>query len=197
MNRTWLHLKSITVTFHGFSISYTLCRNWLSVTWFCISCTQHNRHICRVPHKEAGLTVSTASLCHWLSVIWFFISCTRHICWILHKKVDPTVCGSRLLKVVYARYLTKRWGPQCVGPAFLWGTRHIPPWSYDLYYFLFSQTEHAQRFFFFFWATNHLSLFISLTLTTWFTPLRFSLFSYANVFFVFVWIQNSLFFFVY
>ena len=64
----------------------------------------------------------------------------------------------------------------------------------DLYYFLFSQTEHTQ---FFFFATNRLSLFISLTLTTWFTPLRFSLFSYANVFFVFVWIQNSLFFFIY
>ena len=119
MNRNWSapDWKLVTLTFHSFSISYTLCRNWLSVIWFCISCTQHNRH--------------------------------------------------------------------------------IPPWSYDLYYFLFSQTEHAQRFFFFFWATNHLSLFISLTLTTWFTPLRFSLFSYANVFFVFVWIQNSLFFFVY
>ena len=116
MNRTWLHLKSITVTFHSFSISYTLCRNWLSVIWFCISCTQHN----------------------------------RHICWIPHKKVDPTVYGSRILKVVYAGYLTERWAPQCVGPAFLWGTWHIPPWSYDLYYFLFSQTEHTQRGFFFF-----------------------------------------------
>ena len=150
MNRTWLHLKSITVTFHSFSISYTLCRNWLSVVWFCISCTQHNRHICRVPHKEAGPTVSTASLYHWLFVIWFCISCTWHICWIPHKKVDPTVYGSRILKVVYARYLTERWAPQCVGPAFLWGTRHMPPWSYDLYYFLFSQTEHTPRFFFFF-----------------------------------------------
>ena len=139
MNRTWLHLKSITVTFHNFSISYTLCRNWLSVIWFCISCTQHNRHICRVPHKEAVPTVSTASLYHWLFVIWFCISCTWHICWISHKKVDPTVYGSRILKVVYAMYLTERWAPQCMAytTLILW----------SLLFSLFSNWAHTKVFF--------------------------------------------------
>ena len=98
------------------------------------------------------------------------------ICQVPHKEVGPTVCASRLL-VRYPAYTT----------LILW----------SLLFSLFSHWAHTKGFFFFFWATNRLSLFISLTLTTWFTPLRFSLFSYANVFFVFVWIQNSLFFFVY